>query len=391
MNDDILAGVRVLDFTTIVSGPYCTRLLADLGAEVIKVEPPEGDYIRTQPPTRDGRSAYFAHLNCGKKSLAVDLKRPGAPELMRELADRCDVVVENSRPGVMQRLGLDYATLSDRNPRIVYCSISGFGQTGPWAGRSAYAPILHAASGFDMVNLSYQAGLKAPLKTGIYIGDVLGGTYAFGAIQAALYRRERTGRGEYIDLAMLDAMLGMLIYEFQEAQFPVSKQAKGFPPTRTSDGYVMIAFVKPNNFEATARAVGHPEWITDPRFNTIPSRLKHWDELMGLVGEWAASRTSAECEAILDAAGVPCSRYYSVHEAQALPHLAERGSFATVDDGAGPLKVPNPAFKMAGSSAHARNYVPALGADNAEILSTVLEYSVQQIADLRARKVLAGA
>ncbi len=390
MNNEILAGVRVLDFTTMVSGPYCTRLLADLGAEVIKVEPPEGDYVRTQPPMRDGHSAYFAHLNCGKKSLAVDLKQRGATDLIRELGDRCDIVVENSRPGVMRRLGLDYATLSARNSRIIYCSISGFGQSGPWAGRSAYAPILHAASGFDMVNLSYQDGLDAPLKTGIYIGDVHGGTYAFGAIQAALYGRERTGRGEHIDLAMMDAMLAMLIYEFQAAQFPGARKAMGFPPTRTKDGFVMIAFVKPNNFEATARAVGHPEWISDPRFNSINNRMKHWEELMGLVGEWASTHTAAECETILDEAGVPCSRYNSVREAQAIPHLAERGSFATIDDGGGPLRVPNPAFKLAQSVAHARDYVPALGADSAEILSRVLEYSEQQIADLRARKVLAG-
>src|SRR5262249_28504990 len=172
MTDEALGGVRVLDFTTIVSGPFCTRMLADLGAEVIKVEPPEGDFIRTQPPMREGRSAYFAHLNCGKKSIAVDLKQPRATDLMRDMADRCDVV-ENSRPGVMQRLGLDYETLIARNSRLIYCSISGFGQTGPWAGRSAYAPILHAASGYDAVNLSHQDGLEAPLRTGIYVGDVL--------------------------------------------------------------------------------------------------------------------------------------------------------------------------------------------------------------------------
>src|SRR5579872_7004808 len=127
MHSDILAGVRVLDFTTIVSGPYCTRLLADLGAEVFKIEPPEGDFIRVQPPLRNGRSAYFASLNCGKKSLSVDLRQPDASELMRELAAKCDVVVENSRPGVMQRLGLDYSRIEKINPRIVYCSISGFG------------------------------------------------------------------------------------------------------------------------------------------------------------------------------------------------------------------------------------------------------------------------
>src|SRR5579871_20192 len=138
MHSDILAGVRVLDFTTIVSGPYCTRLLADLGAEVIKIEPPEGDFIRIQPPLRAGKSAYFASLNCGKKSLSVNLRQPEASELMRALAAKSDVLVENYRPGVMERLGLDYARLEKINPRIVYCSISGFGQNGPWSKRSAY-------------------------------------------------------------------------------------------------------------------------------------------------------------------------------------------------------------------------------------------------------------
>src|SRR5258708_32559595 len=147
MNDEILGGVRVLDFTTIVSGPYCTRLLADLGAEVIKIEPPEGDFIRTQPPIRAGKSAYFAHLNCGKKSIAIDLRPRGAVELVQELAAKSDVLVENSRPGLMARLALDHATHAELNPRLVYCSISGFGQSGPWATRSAYAPMLHPAAG----------------------------------------------------------------------------------------------------------------------------------------------------------------------------------------------------------------------------------------------------
>ena len=287
----------------------------------------------------------------------------------------------------MHRLGLDYPTLSSRNPRIIYCSISALARPGHGPG-AAPAPILHAASGYDQVNLSHQTGLTTPLNTGIYVGDVLGGTTAFGAIQAALYRRERTGRGDYIDLAMMDAMLGMLIYEFQEAQFSPTRQARSFPPTRTQDGFVMIAFVKPNNFEATAHAIGHQEWITDPRFNTVANRIRNWNELMALVGEWAGAHTSAECEAILDTAGVPCSRYYSVQEAQALPHLAERGSFAAIDDGAGALKVPNPAFKLREGGAHARNYVPALGADSSEILSGILNYSPAQISELRQRKVI---
>jgi CoA:oxalate CoA-transferase len=389
--NEVLSGVRVLDFTTIVSGPYCTRLLADLGAEVIKIEPPEGDFIRMQPPIRAGKSAYFAHLNCGKKSMAIDLRQAGASDLIRELATRSDVLVENSRPGVMKRLGLDYTTLAGLNPRIVYCSISGFGQSGPWATRSAYAPMLHAASGYDLVNMSYQDGLERPLNTGIYVGDVLGGTYAFGAIQSALLARERTGRGDCIDLAMMDGLLGMLIYEFQEAQLPPMKRTNTFQPTRAKDGFVMIAAVKPNNFEALARAVGHREWMEDPRFATAKGRAANWAWLMSKLDEWASTRTMEECEAILTEGGVPCSRYYTVREALEHPHLAERGSFEVIDDGAGPLKVPNPAFKFGNARAAARNFVPALGADNAAVLSNVLGYSADRIAALYEKRILHDA
>ena len=387
-SEEILGSVRVLDFTPIVSGPHCTRLLADLGAEVIKIEPPEGDFIRVQPPIRESKSAYFASLNCGKKSLALDLKSPAAIEIVFELATSSDVVVENSRPGVMDRLGLGYAALSALNRRLVYCSISGFGQSGPWATRSAYAPMLHAASGYDLVNLSHQNGLERPLNTGIYVGDVLGGTYAFGAIQSALLKRESTGTGDYIDLAMMDGLLGMLVYEFQEAQFPPRPRVTTFQPTRAKDGFVMIASVKPNNFDALARAVGHPEWLSDPRFNSLRARSENWGTLMNLLEQWASTRTVAECEETITRGGVPCSRYYTVREAINHPHLEERGSFEMIDDGAGTLRIPNPPFKFSNAASHARDYVPALGGDNDEILSRVLGYSADRIAALYESRVL---
>ncbi|MGE3679106.1 MAG: CaiB/BaiF CoA transferase family protein, partial [Burkholderiales bacterium] len=183
-------GLKVLDFTAMIAGPHCTRLLADLGADVIKLEPPEGDYMRSRGPLRDGHSTYYGSLNCGKKSLCVDLKKPQARELVLELAAQADVVVENFRPGVMQRLGFGHAALSALNPRLVYCSISGYGQSGSLADRPAYAPIVHAASGFDMAMLHYQDGLSRPLQSGIFIADILSGVNAFGGIGAALYRRE---------------------------------------------------------------------------------------------------------------------------------------------------------------------------------------------------------
>lgn len=364
----ILDGVRVLDFTAMMSGPYATRLMADMGAEVIKVEPLEGDHIRSRPPTREGRSTYFAQLNCGKKSLALDLKKPAAVALIKQLVASCDVVVENYRPGVMKRLGLDYEKLAAINPKVVYCSISGFGQTGSWAGRSAYAPVLHAGSGYDMATLNYQDGIDRPLKNGIFVADVLGGSLAFGAIQAALFRAARTGQGDQVDLSLMDAMLGLLVYECQEAQFPAERRRPLYQPTKARDGFVLIAPVSQNNFEALARATGHPEWVSDARFATIHAREHHWGELMALLDDWAGELSAAECEEAMHAGGVPCSRYLSVGQAMQLPPVVERGVMQTIDDGSGLFGVPNPAFRFLHSAAHARNSVPELGADGPAVL-----------------------
>ncbi|SFQ53013.1 Crotonobetainyl-CoA:carnitine CoA-transferase CaiB [Variovorax sp. OK605] len=385
----ILDGVRVLDFTAMMSGPYCTRLMADLGAEVIKVEPPEGDHIRMRPPRREGRSTYFAQLNAGKKSLSLDLKKPDAIALVREMVAQCDVLVENYRPGVMKRLGLDYEALCALNPKLVYCSISGFGQEGAWSGRSAYAPVLHAASGYDMANLDYQEGdVERPLKNGIFVADVLGGSLAFGAIQSALFRAARTGEGDHVDLSLMDAMLGLLVYECQEAQFPAERRRPLYRPTKAKDGFLLIAPVSQNNFEALARGTGHPEWITDARFRTSQEREHHWGELMQLLDDWAASRTAAECEAEMNAAGVPCSRYFTVREAMQLPPLVERQAFQTIDDGSGAFQVPNPAFRFSRTAAHARGGVPALGGDGPALLGELLGLSAERIDALRESRTL---
>ncbi len=387
----ILDGIRVLDFTAMMSGPYCTRLMADLGAEVIKVEPPEGDHIRLRPPLRDGRSAYFAQLNAGKSSIALDLKRPEAKKLIHDLVPHCDVLVENYRPGVMQRLGLDYDALAKLNPKLVYCSISGFGQEGSWSGRSAYAPVLHATSGYDMANLDYQEGdIGRPLKNGIFIADVLGGSTAFGAIQAALFRMLKTGLGEYVDVSLLDAMLGMLVYECQEAQFPAERRRPLYRPTQASDGFLLVAPVSQNNFEALARGVGHPEWIEDERFATSRDREHHWSELMSLLDDWAQARPAAECEAVLTRAGVPCSQYRTIRETMALPPIQERGVLEEIDDGAGPLRIPNAPFRFTQSATHVRNKVPALGEDGPRLLNSLLGLSAQAVASLRDSRVLCG-
>lgn len=378
-----LDGVRVLDFTSVMAGPFATRMLADLGADVIKVESLEGDQVRARPPKRDGHSAYFGNLNAGKQSIACNLKSPEIIALMKQLVATCDVLVENFRPGVMARFGLDFATLAAINPRLIYCSISGYGQTGPKALFPAYAPVIHAASGFDMVNLRYQDGADRPATSGIFIADVLGGTHAFGAIQAALYQRERTGQGQHIDLSMLEAMVGMLVFETQEAQFPGDARRPLYTPLKTNDGFIMVAPTSPRNFEQLSDAVGHPEWRDDPRFLTNADRNANWATLLALTEAWTIERSAAEAEAILSRHGVPCARYREIGELLDDPQLAARGAFAQVHDGAGTFKVPNPPFRMSGSRVEARDHVARLGEDGATVLAG-LGLIAEVVAALRA-------
>lgn len=386
-----LQGIRVLDFTAMIAGPYCTRLLADSGAEVIKIEPPEGDYMRGREPMRNGFSAYYGILNCGKHSLCLDLKRPEARELVAKLVAQCDVLVENFRPGVMQRLGLDAGTQREKNPRLVYCSISGYGQRGPASQRPAYAPIVHAASGYELANLSYQDDPQQPLKSAMFIADYLTGVHAFGAINAALVRRARTGQGETIDCALMDSMIGMLAYECAAAQFPVRRPRPIFRPTRALDGFVILAPISPANFADLARAIGRPEWLTDRRFISSEARAENWDALMRELDGWAADRTAAECEAIMERGGVPCSRYYTVGEAMALPYANERELLATTKDGAGEVKVPNAPFHMRDARIGAREFVAALGEHNEQVLRECLGLTRDQVGALASSGVLRDA
>ena len=380
-----LAGIRVLDFTIFMAGPYCTRILADLGADVIKVEPPEGDQIRLRPPLRDGHSGYYAQLNCGKRSLALNLKKPEAIDAVRRLIPAIDVVVENYRPGVMKRLGLDYETLKAINPRLIYCSISGFGQTGPAADRPAYAPIIHAASGFDHANMTYQPGQQKPARTGIFIADVLGGVYATVGIQAALHARSISGAGQSIDVALMDGMLNMMVYEFQEAQFPTYDYRRPvYSPLRTADGFIIVAPTSQNNFETVADVVGHPEWKTDARFMGVQARERNWDELTALMELWTEQRGTDECLNVLGKAGIPCSRYRTIKENLADPHNAIRGSFATISDRAGPLVVPNQPFLMSGTPVVAQSMVGGIGEHTDEVLAELAGMTAAEIAALKS-------
>jgi CoA:oxalate CoA-transferase len=276
------AGLRVLDFTTTIAGPHCTRLLADLGADVIKIEAPEGDVMRSRLPLRNGASSYFGQLNAGKKSVVLDLKNVSAVEAVRQLVADVDILVENYRPGVMRRLGLDYATLCKVNERLIYCSISGYGQTGPSSDTPAYAPVIHATSGFDLANLAYQQGRQRPDYCGVYVADVLAGTYAFAAIGAALYQRQVTGEGQHLDVSMFESMLSLTLTELQTAQFGVPPPPRRpiFGPVATADGYISMAVASERTFQGMAKAADRTDWVTDPRFAKYLDRRANWSVLM---------------------------------------------------------------------------------------------------------------
>ena len=355
-------GLRVLDFSTTIAGPHCARMLADMGAEVIKVETAEGETMRTRPPMRKGCSTAFGQLNVGKKSMVLDLKSPEGVEAVRRLVMTADVLVENFRPGVMRRLKLDHATLRALNPALIYCSISGYGQTGPSAELPAYAPVIHAASGYDMAHLAYQPGRERPDYCGIYHADVVTGTYAFGAISAALYQRKRTQLGQHIDVSMLESMLTLTLNEVQWSQFKVAPTSRPmFGPIETRDGYVMVAIASEKTFQGLMTVIGRPQWVDDSRFAAYADRRNNWAELMDGVEAWSRTVTTERCLAALNKEGVPSSAYRTVAEALADPQIAHRRALAEVEDGGGTFKVLNLPFRMSGARVSPAKRMATLG------------------------------
>jgi CoA:oxalate CoA-transferase len=355
-------GLRVLDFSTTIAGPHCTRMLADMGAEVIKIEPAAGETMRSRPPLRNNFSSVFGQLNVGKKSLVLDLKSPQAVEVIRRLVSSADILVENFRPGVMRRLKLDYGSLRELNPGLIYCSISGYGQSGPSAELAAYAPVIHAASGYDMAHLSYQPGRSRPDYCGIYHADVITGIYAFGAISAALYQRRDSQQGQHIDVSMLESMLSLTLNEVQWSQFDVTLPSRPmYGPVATADGYVMVAVASEKTFQSLVTAAGHPEWISDPRFAAYADRRHNWKDLMDGVESWSRQLSTEQCLAALNQGGVPSSAYRTVAQALSDPQLAHRGALAEVEDDAGTFKVMNLPFRMSQSLVAAGRRTATLG------------------------------
>ena len=363
------ADLRVIDFTTTIAGPYCARLMADAGADVIKIEAPDGELTRHRPPTRNGASTSYGQLNAGKRSLVLDLKRPEAVEIARKLIATADVLTENFRPGVMAGFGLSYSEVKTLNPRLIYTAISGFGQTGPSAKLAAYAPAIHAAAGFDLAHLTYQGDRTRPDNCGIYIADVLTGTFAYAATATALVQRHRTGLGQMVDVSMLESMLALTLTEVQTSQFPQPPPGRPmFGPVATANGYIMPAVASERSFQNIAAAAGRADWITDPRFERYLDRRRNWGALIEELELWSRTLTTAECQAALNTHGVPCSAYRTVAEALADPQLAERGALAEVHDAGGSFKVMNPPYRLSGATVQVRDFAAELGAHSREIL-----------------------
>jgi crotonobetainyl-CoA:carnitine CoA-transferase CaiB-like acyl-CoA transferase len=383
-------GLRVLDFSTTIAGPHCTRMLADMGAEVIKIESAEGETMRSRPPVRNGCSTAFGQLNVGKKSLVLDLKTPKAIEIIRRLVADSDVLVENFRPGVMRRLKLDYGSLRELNPKLIYCSISGYGQTGPSAELPAYAPVIHAASGYEMAHLSYQPGRSRPDYCGIYHADVLTGVYAFGAVSAALYQRYGTQEGQHIDVSMLESMLSLTLNELQWSQFEVKPtQRPMFGPVETADGYVMLAIASEKTFQSLIKVIGHPEWISDSRFTKYSDRRDNWADLMNGVETWSRTLTTEKCLTDLNGHGVPCSAYRTVAEALRDPQIAHRGALSEVGDGGGTFKVLNLPFRMSGATVSAGKRMATLGEHTVAFLKET-GFSEDEIAAFSGKSLTAA-
>ena len=379
-----LSHLRVLDLTQRLAGPYGTQMLGDLGAQIIKLEPPGGDPTHKTPPHFvAGESTYYLSFNRNKRSIIIDLKEPRGRELLRELLGKCDVLVENNRPGAMARLGLDYATLKNEFPGLVYCSISGFGQDGPDAQRGALDPIVQAVSGG--MSLTGEVGGKA-VRAGIPIGDICAGMYAATGILAALLRREKTGLGEFIDISMLDVQIAMLGY--QGAAYLASGQVPGLQG-RTHDSYalaycvsakdgvdVMIAANAQRAFEALAKAIGRPDIINDPRFLAPADRNRSKAPLRAILDEACLTVESATITAALHSVGSPAAVINSIDRALAEPQVVHRQMVLDLkgENAADCVRVPGDPIKLAEAQRAEYQYPPHSGEHTRAILKELLGY-----------------
>ena len=392
-----LDGLTILDFTRVLAGPYCTMQLADLGARVIKIEQPgRGDDTRAWgPPFVGGESAYFLSINRNKESVALDLKHSRARGILDALVARADVVVENFRPGTMERLGLGYDTLAATHSRIVYCSISGFGQTGPRRAEAGYDAMMQAEAG--LMSITGPAD-GPPFRLGVAIGDIATGMFAVQGILAALYARERSQRGQRVDIAMLDAVTALLTYQasiaFATGDTP-SRMGNRHPSIAPYDtftaanGEFVLSVGNDDQFRRLAGILRRPELGIDPQYATNADRVRHYDALRDTLSRLFSSWARADLLAALTAAGVPCSAVRSVTEALQDPQLSAREMIVPLEHvSAGGIRVLGSPLKLSETPASVRTPPPALGQHTDAVLREI-GLSESDIASLRAGRAIA--
>jgi crotonobetainyl-CoA:carnitine CoA-transferase CaiB-like acyl-CoA transferase len=386
-----LVGVTILDLTRVLAGPYCTRLLSDLGARVIKIERPgEGDEMRRNylqlEAGRSDQSSYFTRVNAGKESVGVDLSQPEGQAIIGDLAKVADVVVENFMPGVVTRLRCDYESLRIAKPDIIYCSISGFGQTGPWRSRPAFAHIINAVSG--LMHLE-QGDEPAPRASNLQAADVLAATHAATAIVSAIIRKSRTGKGAYLDVSMLEALIAADSVAYAavlNGGEEYGNPRPGMIVAPIGDRYLAMQFTgSPQLWPRLLSVMGRPELGRDPRFDTGEKRRANWRELRPIVESWLATfRTAEDARKALSGARIPCAPVLRPAEVIAEPHLAAREFFPAVPHPArGAVRVTASPFHVDGEPLHPRG--PAayrVGEHTRAVLGDLLGYSPERIAEL---------
>lgn len=390
-----LEGVRIIDFTHVLSGPSATAQLAMQGADVIKIEPREGEVNRATPVSKEwserGMGPLWMAVNVNKRSLTLDLRKPAAIEIVKKLVVSADVVCENFRPGVMEKLGIGWGALSALNPRLIYCAVSGFGTTGPEARTAAFDGKIQAMSGLMMLTGDPAGG---PMRAGFPVADMVTGMTAAFAVASALLQRAQTGRGQFIDVAMFDAMLGMMscqVAEYTMAGFrhpQFGNRSVSLKPTadrfRCGAGWIVLAAMTEKQFDSLMRAVGGDDALTDPRFSNWNGRIENAQALRGIIETgFDDGRTPEEWEIVLTNADVPCAAVSALSEALTHEQLTHRGFLQPVMTRYGEVKLAGPAFSFEHGNGGVNRPPPALSEHSEEILSEI-GYDEYQINELRA-------
>jgi CoA:oxalate CoA-transferase len=391
-----LEGIRVLDFTRVLAGPFCTMMLADLGAEVIKVERPEtGDDSRHFGPFVGEESAYFMSINRNKKSVTLNLKDPLAVDMVKRMIKNIDVVVENFRPGVMEKLGLQYETLKEINPRLVYASSSGFGHTGPYSQLPAYDLILQGMGGIMSIT---GPDKDHPTKVGSSIADIFAGTFCAIGILAALRHRDRTGEGQEVDVSMLDSQVSILenaisrYFVTGDVPVPIGNRHPSIAPFatfHTTDGFINIAVGNDAIWKRFCDLVGRPELAKDTRFQTNDGRNTNWADLEPLLQDIMSGDSTEGWLERLREAGVPCGPINNIEQLVNDPQVLSRGMIVDVEHPvAGKVKMPGCPIKLSGTPTDQYKPAPILGADVDSILQKYAGASTEEIRELKEKGVV---